>query len=318
MQRAMEFSIIKAVYCIQSTWGDKMNQMGLKALAKINLGLDVLRRKEDGYHEVKMIMQTIRLHDQISIKKIKEEEIRVSTNLYYLPNNENNLAYRAAKMLKDEFGFSGGVSIHLKKVIPVAAGMAGGSSDAAAVLFGVNKMFRLGLSTEELMERGVKIGADVPYCIMRGTALAEGIGEKLTKLPAMPKCHILIAKPPINVSTKFVYENLHANDLKPEDHPPVDAQLQALSEGDLEKLTANMGNVLERVTIPEYPVIDEIKQMMKEHGAMGAMMSGSGPTVFGIFRSLSQAQEAYSAIRESGLSKQIYLTAPYNQREEDK
>ena len=295
-----------------------MNQMRLKALAKINLGLDVLRRKDDGYHEVKMIMQTINLHDQIHIRKIEEEEIRIRTNLYYLPNNENNLAYKAAKMLKDEFGLPGGVSINLKKVIPVAAGMAGGSSDAAAVLFGINKMYGLKLSMQELMDRGVKLGADVPYCIMRGTALAEGIGEKLTTLPAMPKCHILIAKPPINVSTKFVYENLHANDLKAEDHPPVDAQIEALKEGDLEKLVANMGNVLERVTVPEYPVIQEIKQLMMENGALGAMMSGSGPTVFGIFTSYTKAKEAYEVIEKSGLSKQIYLTTPYNQREENK
>ena len=292
-----------------------MNQMRLKALAKINLGLDVLRRKEDGYHEVKMIMQTINLHDQIHMKKIEEDEIRVRTNLYYLPTNENNLVYKAAKMLKDEFNLPGGISINLKKVIPVAAGMAGGSSDAAAVLFGMNKMYGLKLSMQELKDRGVKLGADVPYCIMRGTALAEGIGEKLTKLPAMPKCHILIAKPPINVSTKFVYENLHANDLKPEDHPPVDAQLEALKEGNLEKLVANMGNVLERVTVPEYPVINEIKQLMVDNCAMGAMMSGSGPTVFGIFTSYAKAKEAYEKIEQSGLSKQIYLTTPYNQRE---
>ena len=295
-----------------------MNHMRLKALAKINLGLDVLRRKEDGYHEVKMIMQTINLHDQIHMKKIKEDEIRIRTNLYYLPNNENNLAYKAAKMLKDEFHLPGGVFINLKKYIPVAAGMAGGSSDAAAVLFGMNKMYGLKLSMQELMDRGVKLGADVPYCIMRGTALAEGIGEKLTKLPAMPKCHILIAKPPINVSTKFVYENLHANDLKPEDHPPVDTQIEALQEGDLEKLVANMGNVLERVTVPEYPVIDEIRQLMLDSGALGAMMSGSGPTVFGIFTSYAKAKEAYKKVEKSGLSKQIYLTTPYNQREEIK
>lgn len=295
-----------------------MNQIRLKALAKINLGLDVLRRKEDGYHEVKMIMQTINLHDQIYMRKIEEDEIRIRTNLYYLPNNENNLAYKAAKMLKDEFNLPGGVSINLKKVIPVAAGMAGGSSDAAAVLFGMNKMYGLKLSMQELMDRGVKLGADVPYCIMRGTALAEGIGEKLTKLPAMPKCHILIAKPPINVSTKFVYENLHANDLKPEDHPPVDAQIEALKEGNLEKLVANMGNVLERVTVLEYPVINEIKQMMLDSGALGSMMSGSGPTVFGIFTSYNKAKETYEKIEKSGLSKQIYLTTPYNQKEENK
>ena len=293
-----------------------MNQMRLKALAKINLGLDVLRRKEDGYHEVKMIMQNINLHDQIHMRKIREDEIRVRTNLYFLPNNENNLAYKAAKLLKDEFDIKGGVTINLKKVIPVAAGMAGGSSDAAAVLFGMNKMFDLGLSMQELMDRGVKLGADVPYCIMRGTALAEGIGEKLTKLPPMPKCHILIAKPPIGVSTKFVYENLHANDLKPEDHPPVDAQIEALKEGDLKKLVANMGNVLERVTIPAYPEINELKQMMLDCGALGSMMSGSGPTVFGIFENEEDAKAAFDKITKSGLSKQIYLTTPYNHREE--
>ena len=293
-----------------------MNQMRLKALAKINLGLDVLRRKEDGYHEVKMIMQNINLHDQIHMRKIREDEIRVRTNLYFLPNNENNLAYKAAKLLKDEFDIKGGVTINLKKVIPVAAGMAGGSSDAAAVLFGMNKMFDLGLSMQELMDRGVKLGADVPYCIMRGTALAEGIGEKLTKLPPMPKCHILIAKPPIGVSTKFVYENLHANDLKPEDHPPVDTQIEALKEGDLKKLVANMGNVLERVTIPAYPEINELKQMMLDCGALGSMMSGSGPTVFGIFENEQDAKAAFDKITKSGHSKQIYLTTPYNQKEE--
>lgn len=295
-----------------------MNQIRLKALAKINLGLDVLRRKEDGYHEVKMIMQTIDLYDQILIRKIQEDEIKIRTNLYYLPNNENNLAYKAAKLLKDEFHLSGGISIQLKKVIPVAAGMAGGSSDAAAVLFGINKMYNLKLSQQELMERGVTLGADVPYCIMRGTALAEGIGEKLTVLPPMPKCHILIAKPPVNVSTKFVYENLHANDLKPEEHPEVDLQLEALEEGDLEKLVSHMGNVLERVTVPEYPVINEIKQMMLENGALGSMMSGSGPTVFGIFTNYTQARSAYEKLQKSGLSKQIYLTMPYNRKERKK
>lgn len=295
-----------------------MNQMRLKALAKINLGLDVLRRKEDGYHEVKMIMQTIDLYDQIVIRKIQEDEIKIRTNLYYLPNNENNLAYKAAKLLKDEFNLPGGISIQLKKVIPVAAGMAGGSSDAAAVLFGINKMYNLKLSQQELMERGVTLGADVPYCIMRGTALAEGIGEKLTVLPPMPKCHILIAKPPVNVSTKFVYENLHANDLKPEEHPEVDLQLEALEEGNLEKLVSHMGNVLERVTVPEYPVINEIKQMMIENGALGSMMSGSGPTVFGIFSNYAQAKSAYEKLQKSGLSKQIYLTMPYNRKERKK
>ena len=184
------------------------DRIQLKALAKINLGLDVLRRREDGYHEVKMIMQTISLHDDLEIRRIKTPEIQVKTNLYYLPTNENNLVYKAAKLLMDEFGIKEGVAIQLKKRIPVAAGMAGGSTDGAAVLWGMNQMYGLGLSRQELMERGVKLGADVPYCVQRGTALAEGIGERLSVLPSMPKCTILIAKPGISVSTKFVYENL--------------------------------------------------------------------------------------------------------------
>ena len=171
-----------------------MDKIQLKALAKINLGLDVLRRREDGYHEVKMIMQTIGLHDDLEIRKTKTPGIQVKTNLYYLPTNENNLVYKAAKLLMDEFQIQDGVSIQLKKRIPVAAGMAGGSSDGAAVLWGINQMYGLGLSMQALMERGVRLGADVPYCIQRGTALAEGIGEKLSVLPPMPKCTILIAK----------------------------------------------------------------------------------------------------------------------------
>ena len=181
-----------------------MDKMQLKALAKINLGLDVLRKREDGYHDVRMIMQTVRIFDRLALVKQDKEGIRVRTNLYYLPANENNLVYKAANLLFEEFDIPGGLSIDLKKYIPVAAGMAGGSSDAAAVLYGLNRMYGLGLSQEQLMERGVKIGADVPYCIMRGTALAEGIGERLTSLPPMPPCNILVAKPGISVSTKYV------------------------------------------------------------------------------------------------------------------
>ena len=171
-----------------------MSELKLRAMAKINLGLDVTGVREDGYHEVKMIMQSIYLYDRIFLKITKKPEIEVSMNLSYLPANENNLAYKAAKLLIDEFEIRSGVKIEIQKYIPVAAGMAGGSTDAAAVLFGMNKLLKLGLSKEELMARGVKLGADVPYCIMRGTALAEGIGEELTALPAMPPCTILIAK----------------------------------------------------------------------------------------------------------------------------
>ena len=288
------------------------DRIQLKALAKINLGLDVLRRREDGYHEVKMIMQTISLHDDLEIRRIKTPEIQVKTNLYYLPTNENNLVYKAAKLLMDEFGIKEGVAIRLKKRIPVAAGMAGGSTDGAAVLWGMNQMYGLGLSRQELMERGVKLGADVPYCVQRGTALAEGIGERLSVLPSMPKCTILIAKPGISVSTKFVYENLHANDLKPEQHPDVDRMIEAMKEKNLDLLCERMGNVLETVTIPAYPVIQEIKERMMVCGAAGAMMSGSGPTVFGIFHSPVQAKAAMKDLKVNGLAKQLYLTTPYN------
>lgn len=289
-----------------------MDRIELKALAKINLGLDVLRRREDGYHEVRMIMQTIGLSDELEIRKIKQPGIQVETNLYYLPTNENNLVYKAAQLLKDEFGLRDGIGIRLRKRIPVAAGMAGGSSDAAAVLWGMNQMYKLGLSRQELMDRGVKLGADVPYCVLRGTALAEGIGEKLSVLPPMPKCYILIAKPGISVSTKFVYENLHANDLKPEQHPDVDAMIRAMEKKDLGLLASRMGNVLETVTVPAYPVIDEIKRFMVEHGALGAMMSGSGPTVFGIYDTRGKARQAYRELRSRKLAKQVYLTTPYN------
>ena len=289
-----------------------MDKIQLKALAKINLGLDVLRRREDGYHEVKMIMQTIGLHDDLEIRKTKTPGIQVKTNLYYLPTNENNLVYKAAKLLMDEFQIRDGVSIQLKKRIPVAAGMAGGSSDGAAVLWGINQMYGLGLSMQALMERGVRLGADVPYCIQRGTALAEGIGEKLSVLPPMPKCTILIAKPGISVSTKFVYENLHANDLKPEQHPDVDSMIEAMRQKDLGLLCSRMGNVLETVTIPAYPVINEIKRTMMDNGAIGSMMSGSGPTVFGIFDSSVAAKQAMKAVRAAKLAKQICLTTPYN------
>lgn len=289
-----------------------MDKIQLKALAKINLVLDVLRRREDGYHEVKMIMQTIGLHDDLEIRKTKTPGIQVKTNLYYLPTNENNLVYKAAKLLMDEFQIQDGVSIQLKKRIPVAAGMAGGSSDGAAVLWGINQMYGLGLSMQALMERGVRLGADVPYCIQRGTALAEGIGEKLSVLPPMPKCTILIAKPGISVSTKFVYENLHANDLKPEQHPDVDSMIEAMRQKDLGLLCSRMGNVLETVTIPAYPVINEIKRTMMDNEAIGSMMSGSGPTVFGIFDSPVAAKQAMKAVRAAKLAKQICLTTPYN------
>lgn len=290
-----------------------MNELKLKAMAKINLGLDVLRRREDGYHDLRMIMQSIYLYDQIELRKKQQPGIQVEVNLSYLPANEDNLVYRAAKLLMDEFAIIEGVQIRLQKYIPVAAGLAGGSSDAAAVLVGMNRMFGLNLSQEQLMERGVKIGADVPYCIMRGTALAEGIGERLTRLPNAPEVHVLLAKPPIHVSTQFVYGNLKANALKA--HPDIDGQIQAIRDGNLYAMADKMGNVLETVTIPAHPVIREIKDCMMEQGAVNAMMSGSGPTVFGLFDDQQKAQAAYDRMMESGLAKQVFLTRFFHVRE---
>lgn len=284
--------------------------MRLRALAKINLGLDVLRKREDGYHELRMIMQTINMYDQLDIEISKTPGIKITTNLPFIPVNESNLVYKAAKLLMDEFQVEQGITVDLQKFIPVAAGMAGGSSDAAAAMIGVNRLFGLGLSVRELMERGVKIGADVPYCLLRGTALAEGIGDKLRALPACPDCYVLIGKPAISVSTKFVYENLHANEL--EYHPEIDKMLDAIQWHNLNKIADCMGNVLETVTIPHYPVIQEIKDHMKEHGALNAMMSGSGPTVFGLFDDKATAENACEALRASRLARTVFLTTVFN------
>ena len=283
----------------------------MKALAKVNLGLDVIRRREDGYHEVKMIMQTVRLYDRIILEKT-QQGISMETNLSFLPVNEQNIAYRAAKMLMDEFHIQGGLHIKIDKHIPVAAGMAGGSTDGAAVLYGVNKIFELGLTKRQLMERGVKLGADVPYCIMRGTVLSEGIGEILTPVPSLPDCHILIAKPPVSVSTKHVYENLKLD--KIEKHPDIDGMVEALRMEDLHGVTQRMENVLETVTIPEHPEIQQIKDLMIKEGALNALMSGSGPTVFGIFDDREKGMRARDLLRKSSLARQTYLVRPFNIR----
>ena len=284
--------------------------MRLQAFAKINLGLDVLGKREDGYHEVRMIMQTIRMYDQLDMRKSVEPGIHLTTNKKYIPVDENNLVWRAAKLMMDTCEIIEGVSIHLHKVIPVAAGMAGGSSDAAATLVGMNRLFHCGLSKEKLMELGVQIGADVPYCVLRGTALAEGIGEKLTVLPPMPDCWILIGKPGISVSTKYVYTTLDLN--TDTVHPDIDGMKKALEDGNLYGITERMGNVLQDVTIPAYPEVERIKEQMKTLGAVNAMMSGSGPTVFGIFDNEEKAQEASQKLWESGSCQQVFLTVPFN------
>ena len=283
-----------------------MSSIELKSRAKINLSIDVLGKREDGYHLVEMIMQTIDLYDLIEINEKDNDQITIKSTSDEIPLDCNNLVYKAANLIKKTFNINKGVEIHIKKNIPVAAGMAGGSSNAAAVLYGMNKMFDLKLTQTELMERGVKLGADVPYCIMRGTVLAEGIGEELTTLTPMPKCFVLIAKPPISVSTKVVYEALDSKELV--EHPDIDGLIEGLEKRDLKTIASCMGNVLEDVTIPMHPVIEEIKQEMKNAGALNAMMSGSGPTVFGLFETKAAARKAQDRIRRRALAKQVYVT----------
>ena len=288
-----------------------MNYVRIRAHGKINLGLDVLRKREDGYHEVRMIMQSVGLYDNIEIVNLGpsatgKAEIDIETNLRYLPNNENNLAYKAALLLMEEFYITAHISIKIRKMIPVAAGMAGGSADAAAVLKGVNKLFALRLSNEELKRRGVKLGADIPYCIDGGTALSEGIGEILSPLPPMPPCIILLVKPPINVSTKLVYGKLDAGNI--DYHPDIDGMIDAIKNNDLHRLADKMGNVLATVTESEYPIVTDIKEKMVTMGALNAMMSGSGPTVFGLFDDKAKAKEAYNYFKSSDLGRQVYLT----------
>ena len=280
-----------------------------KAYAKINLGLDVLGVLPNGYHEVKMVMQTVGIYDVLTFEKVSEG-IVITTDSGELPTNEDNLIYKAAKFLFDKYQVTEGVRIHLEKHIPIAAGMAGGSTDAAATLKGINELFGLGCELEELKELGVKIGADVPYCVMGGTALAEGIGEKLTALKAAPDCHLLVAKPNINVSTKYVYETLDSLDSY--EHPDIDGMVEAIENSDLAGITKRMGNVLQDVTIPAHPIIDTLKKRMKELGAAESMMSGSGPTVFGIFTDEATARSAYEQMVADNVTKQIFLTGFVN------
>ena len=287
-----------------------MDSIRLKARAKINLGLDVLGKREDGYHEVRMVMQTIGIYDRLILTKIPEEEIRITSNLAFLPVNENNLIYKAIKLLKDEYHFPGGVSVDLNKFIPVAAGMAGGSTDAASTMFGVNRLFGLNLSMGKMMELGVRLGAYVPYCVMRGTALAEGIGEKLTRITPVPHMWILIAKPQINVSTRLVYEQLDMGGIQK--HPDIDGIIRAIEAQDVVRIAQSMGNVLENVTVPLYPVIETIKQDMLSHGAINAMMSGSGPTVFGIFPDEQTTLACQAFLKKKGDARQVYITENFN------
>ena len=282
-----------------------MKQIKLDAYGKINLGLDVLGKRDDGYHDLDMIMQSVDLADKIIITKNDSGEITVKSNTGKIPNDESNLAYKAAKVLVDEFDIKKGVEIEIEKNIPISGGMAGGSTDCAAVLKGMNKLFRLKLSEQDLMDRGVKLGADVPYCIMGKTARAQGIGEILTPIPNKLKGYIVLAKPPISVSTGFVYGRIDEVEVK--NKPDTEAMIEAIKKKDLEALSNTICNVLEEVTIPDYPIVQEIKDKMIAHGALNSMMTGSGPTVFGLYSDKKKAIETVDALKETRTLEQLYL-----------
>ncbi len=285
-----------------------MDRIVLKSFGKINLGLDVVKRRPDGYHEVRMIMQTVGLYDTLTMSKTEEENIMMKCDLSFLPTDRKNLVYQAVELMKERYHISSGVAIDLKKRIPVAAGMAGGSSNCAAAIKGMSQLFGLNLSTEEMCEIGVSLGADVPYCIWGETALAEGIGEKLTRLSPMPDCWILIAKPGISVSTAFAYKNLKLDQLKR--HPDIDGMIKDLENQDLDGICGKLENVLETVTIPKHPIIRDLKEHLLEHGAEGALMSGSGPTVFGIYKEKRTARRALESLRGIQDVKQAYVVKP--------
>lgn len=272
-----------------------------KAPAKINLALDVLFKRPDGYHEVEMIMTTVDLADRIELKEIEQDTIQILSHSRFVPDDHRNLAYQAAHILKERFKVTNGVSITIEKNIPVAAGLAGGSSDAAATLRGLNRLWKLGLSLDELAEIGAEIGSDVSFCVYGGTALAQGRGEKITHLPAPPKCWVILAKPTIGVSTADVYKRLQLSKIV---HPDVYGMIDAIKEKDYSKVCNGLGNVLEEVTLPMYPEVANIKEHMKTFGADAVLMSGSGPTVFGLVEHESRMQRIYNGLR--GFCNQVY------------
>lgn len=276
-------------------------RMMVKAPAKINLSLDVLRKRDDGYHEVEMVMTTVDLADRLELSEVKDNRISIISQNRFVPNDERNLAYQAAKLLKERYRIKSGVEISIDKKIPVAAGLAGGSSDAAATLRGLNQLWKLGLSLEQLATIGSEIGSDVAFCVFGGTALAKGRGEKITRLPAPPKCWVILAKPSIGVSTSDIYRNLDLNQMI---HPDTKGMIEAIKANDYEGVCKLVGNVLETVTFKMHPEVLHIKEQMKRFGADAVLMSGSGPTVFGLVRHDSRLQRIYNGLR--GFCDQVF------------
>lgn len=285
-----------------------MNTQTGRAAAKINLAIDVLRKRPDGYHDVSMIMQSVALYDTITVRALKGD-IRITSNTDKIPADKENIVYKAAEYLKTKYNVKEGALINIEKSIPVAAGLAGGSADAALTLKLLDKVWDLRLSRNEILEAGKKLGSDVPFCIQGGTALAEGLGEKLTPLPCIPDCLVLLAKPAVSISTKEVYEGLRLENIRT--RPDIKEMIRCIEDGDLEGIATNMCNVLETVTIEKCPQIVELKEKLVEYGALGSMMSGSGPTVFGIFRDTASAYDAYDHVKD--MVSEIFIVKTVNQ-----
>lgn len=273
-----------------------------KAPAKINLMLDVLHKRPDGFHEVEMIMTMVDLADRLELSELPRDSIIISSQAGYIPLDEKNLAFQAAKLIKDRYDVKSGVHIHLDKRIPVAAGLAGGSSDAAATLRGLNRLWELGIPAQELLELGAELGSDVPFCITGGTALATGRGEKLTPIESPPQCWVVLAKPPINVSTAEVYGRLRSSNIAA--HPSSRLMRKAIEDGDFQGVCDRLGNVLEEVTLKLHPEVQQLKEAMIKLGADGVLMSGSGPTVFGLVSKQSKVARIYNGLR--GFCKEVY------------
>ncbi|MFM1655442.1 4-(cytidine 5'-diphospho)-2-C-methyl-D-erythritol kinase [Brevibacillus sp. B_LB10_24] len=277
-------------------------RISVKAPAKINLTLDVLAKRQDGYHEVEMVMTTVDLADRVDLTLLAGDEITLECSASFVPDDERNHAVKAARILKERFGVKSGVHIYIDKQIPVAAGLAGGSSDAAATLRGLNRLWGLQLSLEELAVIGEEIGSDVPFCVYGGTALATGRGEQVKLLSAPAPCWVVLAKPPIGVSTAEVYGNLNVDNIR--EHPSAQEMIQAISDQDFLGMCRALGNVLEEVTLPRYPQVRQIKNLMIESGADGVLMSGSGPTVYALVQKEAKVYRIYNALR--GFVKDVY------------
>ncbi len=275
-----------------------MSEFTEKAYGKINLDLDVIGKREDGYHLVRMVMQTVDIYDTVTISEIPGEEIELTTDSGKIPSGPSNLVWRAANVMRREFGLTKGVRIHLDKKIPIAAGMAGGSADAAAVFRLLRKMYGLEVPDEKLQELALPLGADIPYCIAGGTQLSEGIGEVLTKLPAPPENTLLVCKPDLDVSTAWVYREYDSIPEEELRHPDVDGMVQAIREGNLGKMCGLFGNVLEQKTGAAYPIIGRLEQFFLDRGALGSIMTGSGPTVFAVYQDKETAREAFAQLEE--------------------